>query len=216
MRMQPGLLALALLPLLGAGGGQQVVNTGNHRHVFSSGSCPFTDSFSGSGAMGSAWATWNSKTGMQQFSGYAAGTSFGTSGVVATSASCSFPEDQYAQLSMSNFGAVSNADSIFVLMSTSGNGYGFLITPGFSTTLSKYTSGTASTLVVCTLTPTLGHVYKLAVTGSGGGQTLTAYDNGSAISGCTTTDSAYTSGYPGFAAVSGSGSSAHFNSFQAD
>jgi hypothetical protein len=215
---------LALLPLLAMGGGQNVM-TGNHRHVFAAtGGCPFIDSFSGSGALSASWSVATSETSsgysLVKASGVVQNSAIGVHATeIVTGSSCTFPEDQYAQATIQALDS-SSADgiSLAVLMTTTGNGYRFVaFGGGGAPIISRDTAGAGTTLLTCGSTIPVGAVMRLTVSGSGSGQTLTAYVNGTQV--CAVVDSTYTSGYPGIRIGTGSATNVNqmeFGSFQAD
>jgi hypothetical protein len=208
----PTIAILVLLPLLAMGGRQQGMGPGPGMPASAGGgSCPFTDSFSGSGALSSSWATVSSLTStgwsLIQSSGVVelspVSSSYASAADIVSGSSCSFPLDQYAQITVPTFTSSSYME-VMVLMTSSGSGYVAYGVVGGTGGLYSYTAGAGTVLSASCGTLSAGGTLKLAVTGSGGSQTETVYING--VSQCSYTDSTHTAGYPGVRMVSGANS----------
>jgi hypothetical protein len=208
---------LAFLPLLFIG--QQGMAPGPGMPAAAAGGgggCPFTDSFSGFGALSPSWSTpgapflFNGT--MNQYSGFASGVSGGQGAALVTGSTCSFSEDQYAQATI-NSPVEDWVVALYVLASSSGNGYVLWMDYTWQVEIWRLDAGVVKVLVNCGNVEVDGDTYKLVVTGTGSGQTITAYHNGTAIPGCSVVDHTYTSGYPG---MSLGGSSQQFMNFSAD
>jgi hypothetical protein len=167
----------------------------------------FVDSFSGSGPLSSSWssiANLSYQAVINQASGVAELATQGNwlAGAIVSGSGCTFTEDQYATATVSAY--TGNAQlELLALMNSSGNGYAVIYKTSLGSSaneISKITGGSPSSLVGYCGTPVAGDVVKLAITGTGSGQTLTVYINHASagfVAQCSTTDSTYTSGYPG-------------------
>ena len=192
--MKRYLAILVLLPLLAMGGRQQGMGPGPGMPASSGGGCanPFSDSFSGSGALSSCWSVVASVSGsyyIVQASGVATqDTDFASAMEIVSGGS--FPRNQYAQYTITtDVVADGPIAQVCVEMSTSGNGYCY-----GTSGMSKYTAGSSTRIdpYTCPTTFAAGNVIEISITSAG---VITGYLNGTA--GCTVTDTTYTSGYPG-------------------
>ena len=192
--------------------------------------CPFTDSFSGSGALSASWSTitasgiTSSGKTIVQASGQAEiSAPYYLAGAIVTGGACSFPEDQYAQVTVTANSAAGAQLSLFLLMTTAGNGYSFQANEGTANAyLYSLTAGTRTLEKTCaSANIAAGSIMKAVVTGSGATQTITGYvNNGSGFvepSGCSYTNQTYTTGVPGiWLSSEGAASTLQLTAFSAD
>jgi hypothetical protein len=218
------LCMLFLLPLSALAGGQWQM--GNRNFVPAASACPFTDSFSGTGALSSSWS--NMTNAQFTTSSYSLVKASGTvtlssgasvyvrAGELVTNSTCTFPLDQYAQATVP---AVTDTFGLSVLMTTAGTGYAVRWSQKGYGYIWSYTNGSGGSISSACGTVAAGNSIKLVVTGSGGTQTITAYVNtGSGfVSVCAAVNSAHTTGYPGmFIDNSNVGPPTTLSNFQAD
>ena len=219
---------LCILPLLAMGGQQQMGHA--HRYVAASGgSCsPFTDSFSGSGALNSS--NWTSVPALVtaapgtivQNSGVAqpsAGFKIGAAIVTGCTPSATAP---YSQMVPQTNSASGDYVGLLLLMDSSGDGYHVRISSAGAPSLYKDTAGTGAAKTWTT--NTCGSVsfgstvlrFSAVVTTTAA---LTLSYNGTACAAYTDSASPWLTGYDGLYLNGGSGSAAadtQAASFQAD
>ena len=182
---------------------------GTALYTISSACAPFSDSFSGSGALNATyWTSMNVFPGtsgqpLVQNSGVAQGTHlFNASAALVTG--CTPSSTPYVQETLTTISG--GMPAVMLYMSTSGSGY-FLLPTGSHVEVEKCTSGSCSYLNYtgnCGSAWAAGMVFK--VTGSGSSTiTLNTYQNGS-LCGTSVTDSSspYNSGYDGAVVTPGS------------
>ncbi len=103
----------------------------------------------------------------------------------------SFTAAHYAQAVITK-GAL-GYEGVGVRLDNAGNGYVGVLDPCH---IYKFTAGTRSTLLTCSLSWTNGHTFKMTATGTST-TTLTLYDNGASVDSIADSSSPHTAGAPG-------------------
>ncbi len=210
---------VALLPLLGAG--QQNMGPGRHRTAAAaSSSCPFSDGFSGSGALSATWTAMSGSyfTGtIQQNSGVAqASGSYTIGGAEVSGSSCAFGSTQFAAWTVT---ASAGSSTLLLGIETSSSGAGIFIRSGaieLSSGNGNYTYEKGCNAGVYTV----GNQVEIAVTANTGTtETAEAWYNaggGWTDAGCTVTITTTQSGNPGMILYpAGAANSTRVSSFSA-
>jgi hypothetical protein len=157
--------------------------------------CPWTDSFSGTGALGTAWKTFNNSTTFAQASGVVQLAALSkTAQAAPLYAPCSWlVNGQYAQATVAavanNTGKVGLGVAVDPIHLT---GYIFAGNTNTSAFIYSMTAGAFTPIATCTSSALAAtNVIKIIITGASAPWTITVYRNGTPLTGCSASSSLY-------------------------